>query len=166
MHNLAKEFDYCLEQVHALGIKTNPIASITINTRATGRWGQCRKSGNSYSINISNRLLQDNVPINSLRQTIIHEILHATDNGMQHKNEWKARAETVNRAYGYNVKRTNSATELGVEPINKAVNANYCCACEKCGYKIYRQRTSDFVKHPENYRHTGCNGKFKRITMY
>lgn len=92
--------------------------------------GQCRYRNGSYTINISCRLLEESVPREILKQTVLHEILHTCKNCMNHKTEWKEVANQVNRAYGYNIKRCTSAEELGLQdvqvkkPINICSNAN------------------------------------------
>lgn len=149
----------CCEKLDVIGIKYGTIVSITINTRAKKRWGQCKKIGNCFAIQVSSRLISEDVELVHLETTVIHEILHTCKGCMNHGNEWKTLAEKVNRAYGYNIKRTTSNEEKGIEPIP----AKYKFVCKDCGCVVTRMRESDFVKHYYNYRCAKCHGDFKRI---
>lgn len=91
---------------------------------------------------------------------------------MKHTGEWKQLAEKVNRYYGYNIKRCDSADEKGIseeqkEKIQKERTATrkvkYIFKCTCCGQKVERCRESKFTKYPELYRCAVCHGKFERI---
>lgn len=165
MKNLKRIYDVCVNEVTALGIETGYIAGIEINHRAQNRWGQCRLRNGVYYINISARLLEDDTDIKGVKETVIHEILHTCKGCMNHGTEWKRLANKVNRAYGYNVSRTKSCEELGIDSKQyreeRNMVARYKIVCDKCGAACYRNRASDFVKHPEWYTHTNCGGHFK-----
>ena len=107
-----------------------------------------------------------------MKNTIIHELLHTCKGCMKHTGEWKQLAEKVNRYYGYNIKRCDSADEKGIseeqkEKIQKERTATrkvkYIFKCTCCGQKVERCRESKFTKYPELYRCAVCHGKFERI---
>lgn len=104
----------CMRELENIGIKCGNVIKIDINTRSKKRWGQCRKIGNNYIIEVNQILLREDTDIDGLKNTIIHELLHTCKGCMKHTGEWKQLAEKVNRYYGYNIKRCDSADEKGI----------------------------------------------------
>lgn len=159
--NVANE---CKEELRALDIKFAENVCFEINTRAKKRFGQCSKRAyNLYKISVTDRLLEENVPIESLKNTIIHELLHTVDGCMNHKTKWKNLANKVNDAYGYNISRTSTCEELGVRSESTPKKVNYIFKCKDCGQVIKRTRMSKFVKYYTYYTCGNCNGDFERI---
>ena len=65
------------------------INEVKVNNRAKSRWGLCRYDGyGGYTVEISKRILADNVPYNATMSTIVHELLHATD-ATGHGRKWQ-----------------------------------------------------------------------------
>ena len=138
-------------------IEIGIISNIKINSRAKSRWGLCRKLANgTFSIEISDQLLQDNVEKSALADTVMHEILHTVDGCMNHGKKWKECAETINKIYGMNIKRCTSAEEKRIEINN---DYNYIIQCPKCGYQWKYIRFVKCVEHPERYKHGGCSNE-------
>lgn len=163
-----KDFDRlineCKQELDALHIPYDKDAVFSINTRAKSRWGQCKKKpGEPCSINISSRLLDDDVTDEAAKTTILHELLHSCPDGGSHTGAWKRYATLVNHAYGYDIKRCTSYEEKGIVPVEKGIHYKYVYKCKKCGQMIYRQRKSNFTKHHKRYRCRLCGEKFKRI---
>lgn len=149
----------CLDEIADLGIETGQIKEWTINTRARSRWGQCKKNKDgTYSIQIADRLLvDDRIPEKACKETIIHELLHTCKDCMKHTGKWKAYAQEMNEEYGYNIKRTTSGNEKGVENYKpKRMSVKYVFTCGGCGATIYRKRMSKFTRYYRNYRCTRC----------
>lgn len=92
-------------ELENIGIKCGNVIKIDVNTRSKKCWGQCRKIGNNYIIEVNQILLREDTDIDGLKNTIIHELLHTCKGCMKHTGEWKQLAEKVNRYYGYNIKR-------------------------------------------------------------
>lgn len=151
MKNLSKYFVECKKELDGIGIPySKNIMSCTVNYRAKSRWGQCRRRGGTYSINISNRLLADNVPAKSLKQTIIHELLHTCPGCMKHTGDWKKWADVVNRKLGYHVSRLSSAEDLGVH--DSVSPWKYTVVCTNCNKEVaHYQRKTKVVKYPGAY---------------
>lgn len=175
MKDLQALFERAKEELDVIGIEYGNIVEIKINTRAKRRWGQCQIVCNSqywknrqYSINISDRLLQDDVKDEACLDTIIHEILHTCDGCMNHGCKWKELAELVNECYAcYNIQRCSSSEEKGIECKTEYKPHyrvhNYAVRCSKCGYTIYRERMSNLIKYPHEFKHTSDGGKFERL---
>ena len=152
----------CMEELEAINIPLGKILSFEINYRATTRWGQCRRKPSGwYTINISHRLLADDVDIKALKDTLFHELLHTCDGCMNHGARWKNYADKVNKAYGYNIKRCTSAEEKNIERTEKNIKHKFIC--KDCGQVITRQRDSKFTKHYDLYRCGKCGGKFEKV---
>ena len=154
----------CCKKLDAIGIVYGNIVAVSVNTRAKSRWGQCKRINGCYEINISSRLMSEDVSLVHLEDTVMHEILHTCEGCMNHGATWKKLADKVNRAYGYNIKRATSADEKGiVEPVRNVPVIRYKFACVGCGGIIQRERASKFTKYPERFRCGICNGRFQRI---
>lgn len=155
----------CMRELDVLGIKYGEVISFEINTRAKKRWGQCKRIyGNKYSINISYRLLEDDTPMVSLKNTIIHELLHTCKDCMNHGENWKRQADKVNRAYGYGIKRCNSAEEKGVKELpEESKKIKHRFVCKGCGQTIDRMRESRFTKYHTYYRCGRCGSDFEKL---
>lgn len=135
MKNLLKLAQECKEELDAIGIEYRTVRKWTVNTRAKCRWGQCRPvSPGIFDINISSRLLDDQVTDNAVKNTIIHELLHTVEDCLKHTGKWKTLAAKVNRAYPqYHIQRVTSAEEKGVEKIASTYQINYKITCTNCG---------------------------------
>ena len=132
MHNINHVFHHCCNLLDKIGIEYGEIVSVTVNTRAKKRWGQCCVEGyRTFSIDISSRLLDNSVDIKRLENTMLHELLHSVPGCMNHGDKWKMYAEKVNRAYGYDIKRCASYEEQGVS-MPEPSEYKYNVTCEHC----------------------------------
>ncbi len=157
-----KIYAECINDLKLYGIALpEHTPKLIVNTRAKKRWGQATY-GRESKISINHRLLEDNVDIFGARNTMMHEILHLCAPRAGHTGEWKSLANTVNKKSGgkYNIKRTSSQSEYGVEDL---VSSRYMFECDKCGMIIKRDRASNFTKNPGHYTHKGCTGRFRRV---
>lgn len=154
-----------------LGIKYGPIENVLINYRAMKRWGQCsysKKTG-KYTIEVSYRLLADNVQWETLLNTLIHEFLHAYNGRMSHTGEWKRLADLVNRKYPiYHIQRCSSTEEMGVADTSTYKYKITCCGCGRASRYTRKSRVvSILLKSPKGTctcRACGCN-EFKVETL-
>ena len=172
---LQTAYTECIEEMNAIEIPFRRIKTVEVNYRAKRRWGQCCKRyddrGIYFEININADLLHDDAPEKSLKETIIHEILHTCPDCFCHTGEWKRLADIVNDCYRYNIKRANTAEEKGMddfyknhEELVKKSTYKYTICCAKCGKIVgRRRRTCDLVKYPMFYAHSGCGGHLKVI---
>ena len=137
-----------MEILDSLNIEFGPVEEVSINTRAKSIWGQCarNKANNTYRISINSELLNDEVSHNALMDTVIHEFLHAHEDRMSHTGEWKRCANLVNRVYGYNIKRSTSPDEKGLDGISQNKKAKYIITCDVCGCENKYMRKSKIVK--------------------
>lgn len=165
LQSVARE---CMKELDKIGIKYGNVVKFEVNTRAKSRWGQCKNLGNNnFSINISIYLLDDTTDIKGLKNTILHELLHTCKGCQNHGTEWKRLAAIVNRAYGYNIKRTSSADDKGCtckpDKSDTPKKIKHVLQCKHCGQKIIRYRDSKFTNNPDYYRCGVCGGKFEKI---
>lgn len=147
-------------------ISNNIKKEITINSRARSRFGCCKKTREglkvSFEIELSERLLYCEDKI--IKQTLAHELLHTCARCDNHGDIWKYYAAQMNKAYGYDIKRTARAEALGIESKkeNKKLEDKYIVVCTKCGQEIARTRMSKLIKYPNLYR-CRCGGNLSRI---
>lgn len=148
----------CMAELDALQIPYRNVEKFVVNTRAKSRWGRCQISTTGkFIISIFDRLLAEDASMNGLKNTIIHELLHTCVGCMNHKTKWKFYADKVNKAYGYDIKRTSTADEKGVKEVIRKRKVNHKYICEKCGQVVTRERDRGF----ENKYHCGiCGGNF------
>lgn len=159
MKNFSKLRLECLKEIADVGIKIGTIRSWKINSRSRTRWGQCKQEiDGTYSIQIAETLLTDDrISEKACKETIIHELLHTCKGCMKHQGQWKVYAEKMNQTYGYNIKRTTSGIEKGVENYSpQRMAVKYIFTCGGCGAVIYRKRDSKFTQYYRNYKCTRC----------
>lgn len=165
MHDLEQVVADCKRTMDAHRIPYGAIVHVQVSSRMRRTWGSCRKGRDGVStITISNRLLQDDVPLDSLKTTVFHELLHSAPGTSGHTGKWKQYAESLSRVTGLNIKRTVSAEEKGIaidEGQDMAIK--FLCECEKCGLQIVRYRDCKFARNYRRYRCGRCGGKFKKI---
>ena len=153
----------CLRMLEQCGIPIGRIREIKADTRSCRRWGVCRREADgSFRIGISARLLEDGVPLQSLQQTILHELLHTAPGCMDHTGNWKRYADLLNRQYGFSIRRASAPEDLGAP---EDTRIRYRFRCEGCGAEQIRYRACHFTAHPERYRCSRCGGRFKQISI-
>ena len=163
MRDLIEYANECMEELDVINVPyTKPIAWV-VNKRAQRRLGQCAKRANGYTIEISYRLLADDVDEIALKDTIQHELLHTIPGCMNHGDRWQRYAAYVNREYGYHVSRCADAS-VYTEKYNVAASTyKYAVQCQKCGAIVQRMRATSVITNPGRYRCARCGGRFERI---
>lgn len=144
-----------------LGIDYGEIVNVKINSRAKRRWGRCcydiyspKWEDCRFVIEISDRLLNDEVSEDALMNTMVHELLHTCKDCMNHGKIWKKLAAMVNSKYGLNIKTCTSAAEKNIKDDYVAPDKKYVLRCPACGHIWKRARMTNAVKYPELY---GCS---------
>ena len=173
MKDLQKLYHECLDELSSIGIVCGNIKCVTVNTRAKKRWGLCKRVEAinyaspvpvyEYEISISYRLLEDSVRDEAAKNTIIHELLHTCEGGHGHRGNWQKLANRVNAVYGYNIQRTTSSEEKGIESVYEKPVLQYAVACTHCGHEYHRLKMTSVIKTPERYRCSHCGGNLKRV---
>ena len=148
-----------VEEARALAIPVSPRLSphVTVNRRAVKRFGCCIHQGEECRIELTQRLLE--APEKSCRQTLAHEVLHTCPGCRNHGARWKEYAGRMNRAYGYDIRRTGSCEELEVPDLTPV---RHLLVCQACGKEFPRAVASALVRHPERYR-CRCGGTLRRV---
>lgn len=165
MKNLFELFQQCMYEVEAAGIKPGHIVDIKINSRATNRWGQCQKRGRNYYLNFNALLFDESTSEKGVKETIIHEILHTCEGCMNHGREWNRLGAIMERKYGYDISRTATAEDVGVDQTvyeaYRTSKAKYKIVCDDCGETTYRNRASNVTKYISQYRCAKCHGSLR-----
>lgn len=146
MKNLYEAYSKCRAICFSLDIPIADSIKVEVNTRAKKRWGLCTNNGNgNYTVQIAERLLQDDVSEEATFNTLLHELLHTCPNCMNHGENWKHWADIINRTYPkYNIQRTTSCEEKGIESTNSL--AKYIVTCDECGHHWYYMRNCGVIK--------------------
>lgn len=158
----------CIDMLDALDIHYGEIKEFVVNYRAKSRWGLCHiNDDKSFTIQITNELLKDNVSEKALETTILHELLHTVNGCFNHGIIWQTYANMVNAEYGYNIKRVTSYQEKGFEinPMARERKPKYEITCNACSKKWTYQRASNAVKYVrENNARCVC-GSLNNFTL-
>ncbi len=144
-----------IAEARAIGVPVSDHISpqVVVNRRAKTRLGCCRKSGETYIIEISHHMVGG--PVESQKKILAHEILHTCYGCRNHGARWLAYAKRMQTAYGYSITRVDSYEKLGV---SVQESPRYVVCCRRCGQQFPRLRASNLTKHPERYR-CKCGGK-------
>ncbi len=158
------DFNFLLERVIDQAEKINiPVShnispDVIVNKRAVRRLGCCKKDKNGrFTIELSADLID--APEKSCMQTLAHEVIHTCPKCFDHGEKFKKYAALMNSTYGYDISRTASREEMGIEI---KTPCRYIIKCEKCGAKTERVKRSPLVDNPARYR-CRCGGKLVRI---
>lgn len=163
---LVRLYEECKSELDSIGVEYGNVEDLKINTRAESFWGRCRKRPNgTYQIEVTKRLLECEND-KDIKDTLIHELLHTCKNCMKHTGEWKVEAAKVNRLLGYNIKRTSSSSEKGLEPRQK-MEIRYILKCnnQSCGHEYKHSRRTKSVNNPSAYRCVICRGDLSLIIL-
>lgn len=134
-NNLLKDVITEARQLN-IPVSINVDPNILINTRAKGRFGQCKKRGNKFTIEIS--FLLEQTEDHYIKQTIAHELLHTCPDCFNHQSQWQQYSRKMNKAYGYDISRTNTCDNLGIAQTQK--QRNYVIVCQGCKREIVREK--------------------------
>ena len=101
----------CIELMKELGVPiSDSICPEVILVGTHSYYGRCNSKDSlkrytefDYYIEISGHTLQNTEK--SLRNTLIHELIHTVPDGMCHTGEWKKWAKYVSEKTGYNIQR-------------------------------------------------------------
>lgn len=123
--------------------------------------GRCHRYDEySYLLTFSHHFFEMALP-NGVHEVILHEVLHATKDGMTHKAAWKAKAEFV--SYFLNFRVTRLVEEkyapawYNMDGEAKLGGMKYKISCPHCNnWFRYRTRVTKVVAHPENYICGNC----------
>ena len=127
--------------------------------KATSWYGMCEPrryhNGRMYKFRIcfsEYHLASDE---KSVRNTIIHELLHTCPDCLNHGPKWQKYAAVVNAKMSYDIKRCGGDKESAAESLAKGREEKYgmghLLECKKCGAQWKRTRHSNFTLHPERY---------------
>lgn len=168
MRNLLQYVNECTEELDLIGIDYTLPKRWESSKRLTRKYGYCRISlfRNKPTIEkivISSRLLDERIPENILKDTIIHELIHTCDGCFNHGREFQNIARQINDAYGYSIGTyVNKNEHKIVSNVYKPKERKYKISCPTCGriwgYKI---KTKAY-KHPEEYICSKCKSKLIR----
>ena len=155
MKSIYKVYSDCCAICFSFDIPIADEIHLKINTRAKRRWGLCRYiSRGVYEIEISDRLLNDDVSEEATFNTMIHELIHTCPDCMNHGKEWKKWADVINRNTNYTIKRTTSCEEKGFKEVKKSYK--YEVKCRDCGAKWHYNRAGNVIKNIRNCKCPYC----------
>lgn len=168
MADIQELAETAMQYLNQLKIPYGTVSSLTVNSRAM-RYGRCRRlPDGTFEIEISARLLRNDVDPKYARNTMIHELLHTCYRCMNHGKRWKSYIARVNDAFGFDISPTPYKSTDYSRERSKAVppprEPKYVFQCRGCGIQTYRFRASDFTRNTDRYFCSKCGGKFKLIS--
>lgn len=123
--------------------------------------GLCHKDSDyKYVLTFSHRYFEVALP-RGVHEVILHEVLHATKNGMKHTGEWKYKANYVSNFTEFKVTRCVNPEDAPAwyaqETAARLGGAKYQVVCPVCNKVIAtRSRMCKLIEHPERYRCGKC----------
>lgn len=128
---LMQAFDEARTICEGLNIPIGCVPSVVENPRLTSTWGRCRRlTQYTFEIEISSRLLGDDVEHEALMNTMLHELVHTCKGCMNHGELWKRHAAKLNNA-GWSIQRCTSSEEKNIKETPRVYK--YRVTCEECG---------------------------------
>lgn len=170
MRNLLQYVNECTNELDLIGINYTLPKRWESSKRLTRKYGYCRISffRNKPTIEkivISSRLLDERIPEQILKDTIIHELIHTCDGCYSHGKEFQNVARQINNAYGYSIGTYVSNIESKiVNSVYKPKERKYKISCPSCGKTWGYKIKSKAYKYPEKYICTKCNSKLIRVS--
>jgi len=148
-----------IEQARSLSIPVSRRIHphVVLNTRARTRFGCCRRAEGRFVIEVAAALLE--AEESALCRVLAHEVLHTCPGCANHGPRWKHWARLMSLHFGYDIHRTDSHGQLGLEDSRPV---RYLVVCDSCGCRIPRMKRSPLVDHPERYR-CRCGGRLSVI---
>lgn len=167
MKNLYTYARECLAELNAIDIHPNTISAWKVS-RAVRFWGQCSCTvrTRAYTIKISQTLLADDAPVKALKETILHELLHAVDGCLDHGDKWTALVRKVNQTYGYSIRQVDGYEEKGFDKDPMDAQYKYHLTCEKCGHVYRYARMCSTIKAVQAHKaHCSCGSRDFKIIV-
>ena len=166
MRDIQTCFKTCVLNLKSIDIPIAKRVRVKVNTRARSRWGQAQKQEDgSFIIEISNLLLDERCPEESLLSTIYHELIHTCEDCFNHGVKWNtyvakaSKALHVDITYGATAQEKLKNPQLVAEVINDYIRKRktYVVECSVCHVKsIYHKKVN-----VSNY----CCGKCKSSAL-
>ena len=145
----------------SIGINTGFIGQVRLNPNLRSAWGLCEKTNipKRFNLAFSERLLQASEK--GVYTVILHELLHTCKDCFRHTGQWKFYANEVSNRLGYNITRTSSSKDLGVD-FSSIPEGMFACVCNGCGSLVTRKTLKGIISLEKNYC-CGCGGSFERV---
>lgn len=130
---------------------------LSSNNRKT--LGRCHWDGWEYNILLNPNMLKfQEDGINTIKNTIAHELCHTLPGCMNHGKNFHARADQIGFLMGY-VIDTHADTDSSAYFRKYLPNANYKTVCRDCGQEVMKAHMCDEIANPARYRCGKCSGK-------
>jgi len=143
-------------------------------SKATSWYGLCERNkihdGRMYNFRICISGYHLHNDERSIRNTLIHELLHTCPGCQNHGLKWKTYANLVKGELGYDIRRCggdkgkSDALVTARKEKRENYSQGYVLVCKKCGSKHRRMRKSKAVLHPELYR-CHCGGELESYIL-
>ena len=149
LRNLQEIYNICLKECHNanIPIKDKNIIDIGIvDCNLVNYFGICisQTKVDDFIIFVRSDLMDESCPINELKETIIHELIHTCDGCWKHTKTWMKYARILNTKYGYEL--TTSKDKDTVFHKEKPILHRF--VCPKCS-SIYNMRSENSI--PNSY---------------
>lgn len=151
----------CQCLLKSIGINTGYLEQVCLNPNLRSAWGLCEKTDipKRFNLAFSERLLQASEK--GVYTVILHELLHTCKDCFKHTGQWKFYANKVSNRLGYNITRTSSSKDLGVD-FSSIPEGMFACVCNGCGSLVTRKTLKGIISLEKNY-YCGCGGSFERV---
>ena len=177
MHNIQSIYQDCYNKVVDLGIVPGNIIGVSINKRFSRCYGKCitmriydRSTRETveltHTIEIAGFLINDNVPLSCIENTMFHEILHTCKDCQNHGKNWQYYASMINRAYGQHVGTYATTEEMKYAPKRKTpTQPKWTITCDDCGKEWFFTRKKPYFNYLNLCKCNVCNTHHLSLTQ-
>lgn len=145
MHDLELEFDFCKKYMLDMNIKIAPDENISIaaDDNTDGYAGLCRQDDKIYKISIKKAMLNDQMPIEFLRDVIMHELLHTRPRSMSHGKNFLKTGKEIQKKSNDKYRIIIGIDNEYIENPDIGIAAVYEC---ECGFVQYMTKDGENLK--------------------
>ena len=161
MRNLTVSANKCMKMLDEINIPYKKPNKWRVSKRMTRAFGQYSIS--KHEIAITERLLDERLPVKMLENTIIHELIHTCDGCYNHGSKFQAYGRKVNKELGYNISTYVSKEEsMVMDNVYKPKERRYKVICPTCEQEFSYKVRSKVYQHPELYICGVCGTRLVR----
>lgn len=104
MRNIQQIADECIKKLKDIDIPIQDDKIIDIDFYKTRSLGRCLKTTDDrYLIKVSSMYENEDIDLNELYATVIHELIHTCKDCMHHGDKWLQYAHMADSVYGYGI---------------------------------------------------------------
>lgn len=160
MRDLQKITEECIKKLKDIDIPIQDNKIVEISFKRIQGFGKCFLTTNGeYYIYIAQFYQNEEVDLDELYMTIIHELLHTCENCMDHTDMWMQYAQRVDETYAYNI--TFHKTSYDVKNKKKTILARMVCSNCICKWDVREKKSLNLIQAGKKCYCPWCGSEMK-----